>query len=267
MEKIQQLLFKDISKTKLLKEEEQIKLIDLAQKNKDRDAISKLVNSHLRILLSTALKFKTPDNLLPELISEGTIGLIQAIFHYKKTTNNKFISYAIWWIRQAMIFSIQNSKLIHVPANVYGEMKNIEKAKVLSLQKFNRIDLDFVASVVQKTVDDIQRLEFNNNNKTISLNTPLDNDEESEDRTLIDNLQDTSILDQSVELSNKTICEKMLKNLKPKERKIVKLYFGIDQDECRTLEEIGKILKITKERVRQIKEKAMGKLKFNYHKF
>jgi RNA polymerase primary sigma factor len=266
MEKLQQLLLKDIGKSKLLKEAEQIELIAQAQKNKDHVAINKLVNSHLRIILSTALKFKTPDNLLPELINEGVIGLIQAIFHYKTTTNNKFISYAIWWVRQAMIMYIQNSRLVRVPANIYGENKNIEKAKALSLQKFNRLNMDFITTITQKTVTEIERLE-SNKNQIISLNTCLDNDEENEDRTLIDNLQDMSIEDLSIVLSNKTMCKKALEMLKPKERKIVELYFGIEQDECKTLEEIGEVLNITKERVRQIKQKAIEKLKLNYHKF
>lgn len=256
MDKTFRLLIKEISQCHVLPENEQLALIKQIKTNNDPEAINKLIKSHIKIILTIATKYQNDDVSVPELVNEGALGLLQAVKRFNEKYENKFISYAVWWIRQAMLQHVGNSKLIRPPADNYSKQKTIEKAKEMSLQKFQNINLDYITKVTSKSLQELDSLEPQT---FISLSKPFNDDS---DLSIEDYLK-VDEEDQLSKLIKTSLCDKLLKGIKGKPRKIVELYFGFI-GEPKNLEDIAKKFDISKERVRQIKEKTIKTIRRNY---
>jgi RNA polymerase primary sigma factor len=237
---------KDISKNKTLRLKEEAALAVRIRKN-DRSALEKLVKANLRFVVSVARNYQNQGLPLADLINEGNLGLIRAAKRFDETKKFKFISYAVWWIRQAILQSLaEQSRIIKLPLNRVGTIHRIGKVSSRLEQKLGRPEVS-------------ETLKIGNNHA--SLDAPF---QEGEDSKLIDLLRDDSTHspDEGImDFALQNEIEKTLSTLTKREKEVIKLYFGIGIDTAHTLEEIGQKFSLTRERVRQIKEKAIKRLK------
>jgi len=252
---------REISKYPLINQEEEVRLAQLIHKG-DEEALDKLVRSNLRFVVSVAKKYQNQGVSLSDLINEGNLGLIRAAHKFDETKGIKFISYAVWWIRQAILQALaEQSRIVRVPLNRAGALHRIGKRSSALLQELGREPtpaeiaegMDFTMEEVQKTLSISQT--------HLSLDAPLT---PGEDNKLLDYLPDTQNSGPDNETFEKALIEsieEVLSTLKEREARILRLYFGLDGPEPKTLEEIGSLLGITRERVRQIKEKALTRLR------
>lgn len=252
---------RDISKYPLISREDEA---DLARRIRsgDGEALDKLVRSNLRFVVSVAKKYQNQGVSLSDLINEGNLGLIRAGHKFDETKGIKFISYAVWWIRQAILQALaEQSRIVRVPLNRAGTLHRIGKRASALLQELGREathaeiaeGMDITEEEVAKTMS-ISQIH-------LSLDAPLT---PGEDNRLLDYLADTvspTPDEQTIEKALTQAIEDSLDSLKEREAKILRLYFGLDVHEPMTLEEIGTLLGITRERVRQIKEKALSRLR------
>ena len=238
--------------------------MELAKRNKkgDEEALEILVRSNLRFVVSVAKKYQNQGVALGDLINEGNLGLIRAGQKFDETKGIKFISYAVWWIRQAILQALaEQSRIVRVPLNRAGALHRIGKRSSALLQELGREptaeeiaeELDISESEVERTLALSQ--------SHLSLDAPLT---PGEDSRLLDYLPDQfspAPDDETYERALSVTIEEALSTLKEREAKILRLYFGLDGQEPMTLEEIGSLLGITRERVRQIKERALVRLR------
>ena len=252
--------FKDVSKNKPLTPEQEVELA-VKIKQGDIDARNKLVSANIRFVISVAKQYQHQGLPLPDLINEGNIGLIKAAELFDETKGFKFISYAVWWIRQSIITAIANtSKNIRMPLN-----------KVICLNKINRVISNFEQKEFRKpTISEISK-ELDINEDTIleilaasEKSTSFDSSVlENDNCSLLDVIPNDSITDEDLTKDSNVIeVREILKTLKTKERDILKMCFGIGCQEL-TLEEIASKFGQTRERIRQIKELAIKKLRKN----
>ena len=252
---------RDISVYPLISREEEAELARRIRVG-DQEALDKLVRSNLRFVVSVAKKYQNQGVSLSDLINEGNLGLIRAAHKFDETKGIKFISYAVWWIRQAILQALaEQSRIVRVPLNRAGTLHRIGKRANTLLQELGREathaeiaeGMDITEEEVAKTMSISQ--------VHLSLDAPLT---PGEDNRLLDYLADTvnpTPDEQTFEKALTEAIEDSLGSLKEREAKILRLYFGIDDTEPMTLEEIGTLLGITRERVRQIKEKALSRLR------
>ena len=252
---------RDISAYPLINREEEVRLAQLIRKN-DQEALDKLVRSNLRFVVSVAKKYQNQGVSLSDLINEGNLGLIRAAHKFDETKGIKFISYAVWWIRQAILQALaEQSRIVRVPLNRAGTLHRIGKRANALLQELGREathaeiaeGMDITEEEVAKTMSISQT--------HLSLDAPLT---PGEDNKLLDYLADTvnpTPDELTFEKALTEAIEESLSGLKEREAKILRLYFGLDGSEPMTLEQIGAVLNITRERVRQIKEKALSRLR------
>ena len=252
---------RDISVYPLISREEEAELARRIRVN-DQEALDKLVRSNLRFVVSVAKKYQNQGVSLSDLINEGNLGLIRAAHKFDETKGIKFISYAVWWIRQAILQALaEQSRIVRVPLNRAGTLHRIGKRANVLLQELGREathaeiaeGMDITEEEVAKTMSISQ--------VHLSLDAPLT---PGEDNRLLDYLADTvnpTPDEQTFEKALTEAIEDSLGHLKEREAKILRLYFGIDGSDPMTLEEIGAMLGITRERVRQIKEKALSRLR------
>ncbi len=252
---------RDISVYPLISREEEAELARRIRVS-DQDALDKLVRSNLRFVVSVAKKYQNQGVSLSDLINEGNLGLIRAAHKFDETKGIKFISYAVWWIRQAILQALaEQSRIVRVPLNRAGTLHRIGKRANVLLQELGREathaeiaeGMDITEEEVAKTMSISQ--------VHLSLDAPLT---PGEDNRLLDYLADTvnpTPDEQTFEKALTEAIEDSLGSLKEREAKILRLYFGIDGSDPMTLEEIGAMLGITRERVRQIKEKALSRLR------
>ncbi|PYO68320.1 MAG: RNA polymerase subunit sigma [Gemmatimonadetes bacterium] len=228
---------REISQYPLITREEEVALAQRI-KQSDPEALDKLVRSNLRFVVSVAKKYQNQGVSLSDLINEGNLGLIRAAHKFDETKGIKFISYAVWWIRQAILSSLaRQGRTVRVPLN------RTEIAE----------GMDISEEEVAKTLSISQA--------HLSLDAPLT---PGEDNKLLDYLPDTQNPGPDDEIFEHALTEsieEVLATLKDREAKILRLYFGLEGQEPMTLEEIGSLLGITRERVRQIKEKALARLR------
>ncbi len=256
-----ELYLKDISKNQALSTEEECRLAVLIRKG-DKKALEKLIKANLRFVVSVARNYQNQGLPLGELISEGNLGLIQAAKRFDEKRNFKFISYAVWWIRQAILRSLADrSRITRVPLNRIGVIHKVGKTQAMLEQRFRRIpSLQEIAEEIgltEKEIIAIQKI----GNRYLSLDTPVQADDSS---ILLDLLQDENqeMPDSNLtELSVQDGVNRILDTLNEREKRVLKLYFGVGEDTPHTLDEIGRRLNLTRERVRQIKEKAIQRLK------
>ncbi len=262
--------FPDGSLDQYLKEISQYPLIDRAEEARlargirrgEVEALDKLVRSNLRFVVSVAKKYQNQGVLLSDLINEGNLGLIRAAHKFDETKGIKFISYAVWWIRQAILQALaEQSRVVRVPLNRAGALHRLGKRSSALLQELGREptvgelakDLDLTEEEVTRTLAMAQT--------HLSLDAPL---APGEDGRLMDYLPDQfspDPEDRAYEDALRHTVDHALGTLKEREAKVIRLYFGLDEQEPMTLEEIGSLLGITRERVRQIKEKALNRLR------
>ena len=252
---------RDISAYPLISREEEAELARRIRQG-DQEALDKLVRSNLRCVVSVAKKYQNQGVSLSDLINEGNLGLIRAARKFDETKGIKFISYAVWWIRQAILQALaEQSRIVRVPLNRAGTLHRIGKRANALLQELGREathaeiahGMDITEEEVAKTMSISQ--------VHLSLDAPLT---PGEDNRLLDYLPDTvhpTPEDQTFDKALTEAIEESLGGLKEREAKILRLYFGIDGADPMTLEEIGSQLGITRERVRQIKEKALSRLR------
>jgi RNA polymerase primary sigma factor len=253
---------KEISAYPLLTREQEI---DLAASIKagSEDSLDELVRSNLRFVVSVAKKYQNQGVALGDLINEGNLGLIRAAHKFDETKGIKFISYAVWWIRQAILQALaEQSRIVRVPLNRAGALHRIGKRSSTLLQELGREPtVEEIADELDLSHEEVQRT-LAISQTHLSLDAPLT---PGEDNRLLDYLPDqfsSGPDDETYERALSSTIEEALGTLKEREARVLRLYFGLeDGKDPMTLEEIGSLLGITRERVRQIKEKALVRLR------
>ncbi len=251
----------DISKEGLITAEEEVELAVKIREG-DQVALDKLVMANLRFVVSVSKQYQNQGLTLPDLINEGNLGLIKAAQKFDETRGFKFISYAVWWIRQSILQAIADqSRMVRLPLNQVGSINKIRKAFSQLEQEYERDPTaNEIADALELTEDKIHE-SMKVSGRSVSVDAPFS---EGEDGTLLDVLQDLDCLSSDNLLMNESLCaevERSLATLTAREREILKLFYGINCKHCLSLEEIGERYELTRERVRQIKEKAINKLK------
>src|SRR5512135_668278 len=252
---------REISQYPLIGREEEIRLA-IAIRDSDEVALETLVRSNLRFVVSVAKKYQNQGVALGDLINEGNLGLIRAAHKFDETKGIKFISYAVWWIRQAILQALaEQSRIVRVPLNRAGALHRIGKRTSTLLQELGREPtVDEIADELDISHEEVERT-LAISQTHLSLDAPLS---PGEDNRLLDYLADQVSAGPDDDTYDKALSltiEEALGTLKDREAKVLRLYFGLDVQEPMTLEEIGSLLGITRERVRQIKEKALVRLR------
>ncbi|HVD60456.1 MAG TPA: RNA polymerase sigma factor RpoD/SigA [Gemmatimonadaceae bacterium] len=254
---------RDISIYPLITREEEVTLAQRIRQ-KDQEALDKLVRSNLRFVVSVAKKYQNQGVSLSDLINEGNLGLIRAAHKFDETKGIKFISYAVWWIRQSILQALaEQSRIVRVPLNRAGALHRIGKRASTLLQELGRQPTHLeIAEGLDITEEEVAKTMLISQ-VHLSLDAPMT---PGEDNRLLDYLPDNTNRtpdEQTFEKALSEAIEESLAGLKERESKILRLYFGLDGEDPMTLEDIGTLLGITRERVRQIKEKALLKLRHN----
>ena len=251
----------EIGKVDLITAEEEV---ELAQKVKagDQLALEKLTKANLRFVVSVAKQYQNQGLTLPDLINEGNLGLIKAAQRFDETRGFKFISYAVWWIRQSILQALaEQSRIVSLPLNKIGSINKINKTYAFLEQSHERPpSAEEIANELDMTINDVKE-SMKNSGRHVSMDAPL---VEGEDSNLYDVLRSGESPNPDKELiheSLRTEIERALETLTPREADVIKLYFGLGNHHPMTLEEIGETFDLTRERVRQIKEKAIRRLK------
>jgi RNA polymerase primary sigma factor len=252
----------DIGREELITAEEEV---ELARKIKqgDQRALEKLTRANLRFVVSVAKQYQNQGLTLPDLINEGNLGLIKAAQKFDETRGFKFISYAVWWIRQSILQALaEQARIVRLPLNQVGSLNKINKAFSKLEQEFERQpSAEELAEALEVPEDKIKE-SLNVSGRHVSMDAPLSTSEDG--GTLMDVManSDSPKADHSLmaESLQKEI-ERSLSTLTDKEREIIRLFFGIGMNHGLTLEEIGAKFNLTRERVRQIKEKAIRRLR------
>ncbi|MDR2839741.1 MAG: RNA polymerase sigma factor RpoD/SigA [Paludibacter sp.] len=253
----------EIGREELISVEEEVELAQRIR-NGDTAALDKLTRANLRFVVSVAKQYQNQGLTLPDLINEGNVGLIKAAEKFDETRGFKFISYAVWWIRQSILQALaEQSRIVRLPLNQVGSLNKINKAFARFEQENERKpSSEEIADILDIHVDKILDT-LKVSGRHISVDAPF---VEGEDNSLLDVMINEESPDADRGLINeslKTEIERVLENiLSERERQIVKKFFGVGATEL-TLEEIGDELGLTRERVRQIKEKAIRKMKLN----
>ncbi len=252
---------REISQYPLIGREDEV---DLAGRIREGCQLSldKLVRSNLRFVVSVAKKYQNQGVSLADLINEGNLGLIRAAHKFDETKGIKFISYAVWWIRQAILQALaEQSRIVRVPLNRAGTLHRIGKRSSTLLQELGREPtVEEIAEGMDITQEEVAKT-LSISQSHLSLDAPLT---PGEDNKLLDYIPDTQNPgpdDETFERALSESIDEVLETLKEREAKILRLYFGLEGKEPMTLEEIGGMMGITRERVRQIKEKALARLR------
>ncbi len=227
--------------------------------------LDSLFNANLRFVVSVAKQYQNQGLSLPDLINEGNLGLIKAAQRFDETRGFKFISYAVWWIRQSILQALaEQARIVRLPLNKIGSVNKVNNAFARLEQEFQREPTpEEIGDILEMAPKDVKEA-LKVSNRHISMDAPLKPDEEN---TLYDVLlasdsvsPDADLLDNSL----KKEIERSLSTLSAREADIIKLYYGLNGEPPYSLEEIGKLFNLTRERVRQIKEKAIKRLKHTY---
>ncbi len=251
----------DIGKEDMVSPDEEV---DLARRIKagDQMALEKLTKANLRFVVSVAKQYQNQGLSLPDLINEGNVGLIKAARRFDETRGFKFISYAVWWIRQAILQGIaEQSRLVRLPLNQVGSLNKLKKEISRLEQLYERpptvAELSVALDMSEHKVRDFMKI----NSRTVSIDAPISPDE---DTKLVDTFAGTEDQETDLNLMQESLSDELkrtVSTLSDKEKEVLFMYFGIGHNHEYTLEEIGAQFDLTRERVRQIKEKAIRRLK------
>ncbi len=253
----------EISKEGLITAEQEV---ELAQKIKagDAAALEKLTRANLRFVVSVSKQYQNQGLTLPDLINEGNLGLIKAAQRFDETRGFKFISYAVWWIRQSILQALaEQARIVRLPLNKIGAINKINKTFSLLEQEFEREpSADEIAIALDLPVEEV-RESLKSNSRHVSMDAPLQEGEDAGNMYDLMTSNDSPRPDhQLLDDSLKEEIKRTLDTLTPREADVITLYFGLGTDnQSLTLEEIGEKFDLTRERVRQIKEKALRRLK------
>ncbi len=253
----------EIGHEELLSVDEEVELAQRIRKG-DREALEKLTKANLRFVVSVAKQYQNKGLSLPDLINEGNLGLIKAAEKFDETRGFKFISYAVWWIRQSILQAIaEQSRIVRVPLNQVGSVNKINQVmNKFEQENERRPSVDEIAEKTDIPYDKIEDA-ISVNNRHVSVDAPF---VEGEDNSLLDVLvnDDAPMADRMLVIESlREEINRALTSLNDRERNIIEAFFGINQTSEMTLEEIGEKFGLTRERVRQIKEKAIRKLRQN----
>jgi len=251
----------EIGKVELITADEEV---TLAQRIKQGDtfALEKLTKSNLRFVVSVSKQYQNQGLSLPDLINEGNLGLIKAAQRFDETRGFKFISYAVWWIRQSILQALaEQSRIVRLPLNKIGSINKINKAYARLEQEFEREPkADEIANLLEISEGEVKE-SIKNSGRHVSMDAPLVQDEEN-------NMYDVLRTDEGPTPETELLYDSLRKEidravstLTSREADVVRLYFGLNGGHPMTLEEIGEKFDLTRERVRQIKEKAIRRLK------
>lgn len=254
----------EIGKVELISPEEEVKLATLIKQGCQK-SLDRLTKANLRFVVSVAKQYQNQGLSLPDLINEGNLGLIKAAQRFDETRGFKFISYAVWWIRQSILQALaEQSRIVRLPLNKVGLTNRIQKAFSSLEQQFEREpSAEELAEVLEMDLEEVSAT-LGINSRHVSMDTPLS---EGEDSTLLDVLVNPNAertdgqLDHNESL--KTEIDRSLKTLTERQKEVICYFFGIGVDHPMSLEDIGEKFNLTRERVRQIKDKAITKLKTN----
>jgi RNA polymerase primary sigma factor len=251
----------DIGREELITAEEEVELARRIKSGDDK-ALDKLVKANLRFVVSVAKQYQNQGLSLPDLINEGNLGLIKAAQRFDETRGFKFISYAVWWIRQSILQALaEQSRLVRLPLNQVGSLNKIKKATSRLEQEFERPpsveEIAIKLDIPEHKLDKALRI----TTRYVSMDAPIAEDEDTKFLDIFVS-EDTPRTDNNLmrESLNKEI-QRSLSTLTEKERDVINLYYGIGMNHGLTLDEIGAKFNLTRERVRQIKEKAIRRLK------
>ncbi|AFD06396.1 sigma-70 family RNA polymerase sigma factor [Solitalea canadensis] len=251
----------EIGKVDLITAEEEV---ILAQKIREGDqaALERLTKTNLRFVVSVAKQYQNQGLTLGDLINEGNLGLIKAAKRFDETKGFKFISYAVWWIRQSILQAIaEQSRIVRLPLNQVGSLSKISKAYSKLEQEYEREPSpEELADILETTVDKISDT-LSNSGRHVSMDAPF---VQGEENTLLDVLENTDTAATDSMLISESLSEEIkraLSTLTEREREIIVLFFGLGSNHPLSLEEIGEKFNLTRERVRQIKDKALQRLR------
>ncbi len=250
----------EIGKLEMISPESEVQL---AQRIKagDRIALEKLTKANLRFVVSVAKQYQNQGMSLPDLINEGNLGLIKAAQRFDETRGFKFISYAVWWIRQSILQALaEQSRIVRLPLNKISSLNKITKTLAQLEQKYERTpNVGEVADELDMPLSEVSE-NLRNSGKHLSMDAPLASDEEN---TMYDFMRNDDCSTPESELMYESLKQEInraISTLSPKEGDIIKMFFGLEGYPPMTLDEIGEKFDLTRERVRQIKEKAIRRL-------
>lgn len=253
----------EIGRVDLITAEQEVELAKRIKQG-DQEALEKLTKANLRFVVSVSKQYQNQGLSLPDLINEGNLGLIKAAQRFDETRGFKFISYAVWWIRQSILQALaEQSRIVRLPLNKIGSINKINKAFAKLEQEFERPPTAAeLAELLEMSVDEVKQ-SLKNSGRHVSMDAPLKDGDDSSSN-MYDVLQTGDSPSPEADLMNESLrreIERSLRTLTTREADVVRLYFGLNGEHPMTLEEIGERFDLTRERVRQIKEKAIRRLK------
>ncbi|RZK00228.1 MAG: RNA polymerase sigma factor RpoD/SigA [Flavobacterium sp.] len=250
----------EISKVEMITPTEEV---ELAKRIRDGDqvALEKLVNANLRFVVSVAKQYQNQGLTLGDLINEGNLGLIKAAQRFDETRGFKFISYAVWWIRQSILQALADqSRLVRLPLNKVGSLSKIGVAAAQLEQKFEReATTEEIAELLDLPTEEVETT-LSTSGRHLSIDAPISDDEDTTLLTLLSNAEpnpDKTLIHESLQKE----ITRVMSILSEKEKEILNLYFGLEGSIPHSYEDISEKVNLTRERVRQIKEKALRKLR------
>ena len=251
----------EIGRVDLITAEDEVKLAQRIKQG-DQVALEKLAKANLRFVVSVSKQYQNQGLSLPDLINEGNLGLIKAAQRFDETRGFKFISYAVWWIRQSILQALaEQSRIVRLPLNKIGSINKINKAYAALEQDLNRApNPEEIAEKLDISVNEVKE-SLKNAGRHVSMDAPLIQDE---DTNMYDVIRENDTPTPETGLiydSLRKEISRAISTLTPREADVIRLYFGLDGAHPMTLEEIGERFDLTRERVRQIKEKAIRRLK------
>lgn len=253
----------DIGKIAMFTPEEEVKLAQRIREG-DQDALDSMTRANLRFVVSVAKQYQNQGLSLSDLINEGNVGLIKAAKRFDETKGFKFISYAVWWIRQSILQAIvENSRIVRMPLNKVGSYNKVNDAYIAFVQEFEREPSDEeLADLLGITPREVQVM-LRGNNRHVSLDAPLSGSEDG-DATMLDVMIPEESGEPDLKLMAESLREEValgLNILSPREMEVISSYYGLNGYQALTLDEIGELYGLTRERVRQIKERALRRLR------
>ncbi|MDX1666004.1 MAG: RNA polymerase sigma factor RpoD/SigA [Saprospiraceae bacterium] len=257
----------DIGKIPMLDADEEAELARRIREG-DHEALEKLTKSNLRFVVSVAKQYQNQGLSLSDLINEGNVGLMKAARRFDETKGFKFISYAVWWIRQSILQAIvEYSRIVRLPLNKVGSYNKVNEAFLSFVQEFEREptneELGDLLDMTPKEVANVLK----GSNRHLSVDAPLSGDEG--DATMLDLISSDDGLSPDIDLMEESLKEEVqqgLSILSPREVEVLSSYYGLNGHKSLTLEEIGELYGLTRERVRQIKERAIRRLRKSYNR-
>lgn len=261
----------EIGKESLITSDDEILLAQKIKQGDDK-ALDKLIRANLRFVVSVAKQYQNQGLTLPDLINEGNLGLIKAAQRFDEKRGFKFISYAVWWIRQSILQALaEQSRIVRLPLNQLGSLSKINKKIIELSQKLERESSDEEIGVeMELSAETIFHIRTNHPKNIVSFDAPIQAGEETTYYEVIENQDSTQadgkLIDESLKLTIKHILDYLVderKLISGRERDVIALFYGLDGGPGLTLEEIGEKFNLTRERIRQMKEKTIRRLKTN----